>query len=990
MEEKEKEELPVLTGPLPPEEQALLPVPRKTRAATASSALTSTVATVGGGKDTASGAVGMSWLSSFFGATSPPNTSSPPFTSAKASALAAATSSSSPGDVEEAATTMGSIAIHTAALDLSECVKKGVLLCSQKDKRQTEKTRFALTKTHLWVYRRDHFTPFIDLRTLTDVFAAQSGNSGGPSPNKQQPDNKQASPISSTNEEAPEEMSITPMETAECNCGGTEGCQVCDALLSDKKAKEKDNDDEAPQVRRTNSNSAVPMAYVAQHHHHHIRMSKLLPTKSGTPSKDQESVLTKVTKYVLDRKPSPSSPLSALVEGTTSLQVLDTSASSTSSSSSASPSSLVVSSSTSSLVVPSSSTITPKNGQASGSLPSSSANSWTGWLFPDSAADSKRQDKRSKAKPWWSVSSDNHSTLSSGKTVAGQQPLGQLFHFVVITTRRDFTAGNLYIRFSTPDVRNRDEWIRAIKACTISLPDSLMGIQQQFETEILELAQQDAADTSAAPLVESGGGTNEIKHAATFLKTRKLEEQNELKRRKQLGLAEAKLTLLELITSKGYSAEEHKVITQDGYILTLHRIPRNKEETQRWGKVNNKPVVFLMHGLLDCSVTWILGREAESLAFILSTHGYDVWMGNSRGNRYSREHISLSVDQDAFWQFNRDHLVEDAAASIDYILETTKQKHLTYIGHSQGTNIAFALLTSRPSFRSKLNLFVALAPAVYVQNHKSKMLSYLSGIKTDRLFQLMGIQQFMGTGMGFANARAPMLVLNSPRLSKWVAQTVFKALCGWNPDDNFGMDRFPILAAHQPGGTSVLVMAHWAQAVRTGRFCRYDHGPKKNMEIYNSTEPPSYQISQLANVPLAIFYGGQDKLTTPEDVERLLRELPHPPAYVQFEQEYAHLDFVWGVDACVKIYPKICELASHFTQLQEDALQRLQSQQQDAAVDDGRDGGNGSYGVEMEEMEKQKEKVTEEEKKLNEEMGGRDTNAAKGEHKVVMMDMSSS
>ena len=56
--------------------------------------------------------------------------------------------------------------------------------------------------------------------------------------------------------------------------------------------------------------------------------------------------------------------------------------------------------------------------------------------------------------------------------------------------------------------------------------------------------------------------------------------------------------------------------------------------------------------------------------------------------------------------------LKDIPAMIDMILEKTKVAKLTYIGHSQGTTAMFyALAKNQDLLKSKINLFVALAPA---------------------------------------------------------------------------------------------------------------------------------------------------------------------------------------------------------------------------------------------------------------------------------------
>ena len=60
----------------------------------------------------------------------------------------------------------------------------------------------------------------------------------------------------------------------------------------------------------------------------------------------------------------------------------------------------------------------------------------------------------------------------------------------------------------------------------------------------------------------------------------------------------------EIILARNFSVETHTVLTEDGYILSLVRIPGNKLGEKP--KKENGPPVLLMHGIIDSSDGWIV------------------------------------------------------------------------------------------------------------------------------------------------------------------------------------------------------------------------------------------------------------------------------------------------------------------------------------------------------------------------------------------------
>ena len=64
--------------------------------------------------------------------------------------------------------------------------------------------------------------------------------------------------------------------------------------------------------------------------------------------------------------------------------------------------------------------------------------------------------------------------------------------------------------------------------------------------------------------------------------------------------SDADRTIQEIVESRGFLFEEHKVTTTDGYILTIHRVINPTLD-----ELSKQPVL-LQHGFTGCSIHWLI------------------------------------------------------------------------------------------------------------------------------------------------------------------------------------------------------------------------------------------------------------------------------------------------------------------------------------------------------------------------------------------------
>jgi len=390
-------------------------------------------------------------------------------------------------------------------------------------------------------------------------------------------------------------------------------------------------------------------------------------------------------------------------------------------------------------------------------------------------------------------------------------------------------------------------------------------------------------------------------------------------------------TLLDVghvMRSMGYPFERVSVVTDDGYVLAMDRIPNN----------HARGAVFFQHGLLDSSFSWV-ANPFGSAAIRFFEAGYDVWLGNFRGSG-EREHVSSSeanppyaVDDDAdqansrkfdgdreqraaYWDFSVDeHAHSDIPASLrkihalkgaelrrEYGVEAGQEGiEVSIVAHSMGAMATLMhLVSSGVDGRDALASHAVLVCPAGLHRATPWLYRWL-------FIPLCGRMHWFANSTALSDWSVKLMVklgtdLRSLPATRDLLATVMKGFVGGDVSTTPVVHNDWFFSKLFHTGCSTKVLRHFAQLSSSGQFRGFEPSCSSFFSPSSpSPRPPATDYLERCGavaIPLDVVVCERDGLCIPSDVRAQCDALRAAGVTVRLTSMggLGHVDMVYGID----------------------------------------------------------------------------------------------
>ncbi|CAH2067157.1 unnamed protein product [Thlaspi arvense] len=365
-------------------------------------------------------------------------------------------------------------------------------------------------------------------------------------------------------------------------------------------------------------------------------------------------------------------------------------------------------------------------------------------------------------------------------------------------------------------------------------------------------------------------------------------------------------TCRDVITELGYPYEAIRVVTSDGYVLLLERIPRR----------DARKAVYLQHGILDSSMGWVSNGIVGSPAFAAYDQARFLMIVEIGEKAVLPEIYACEL---MYWRYSiNEHGTEDIPAMIEKIheIKTAELKlcqpnsdeeineeepyKLCAVCHSLGgAAILMYVITRKIKEKPhRLSRLILLSPAGFHED------SNLGFTLVEYIFLFVSPVLARIVPAFYIPTRFFRMLLNKlardfhnyPALGGLV-QTLMSYVVGGDSSNWVGVLGLPHYNMNDMPAVSFRVAQHLTQIKHTGKFRMFDYGSRSaNMEAYGSPEPLDLGESyKFIDVPVDLVAGKKDRVIRPSMVRKHYKVMREAEVDVSFNEfEYAHLDFTFS------------------------------------------------------------------------------------------------
>jgi pimeloyl-ACP methyl ester carboxylesterase len=187
--------------------------------------------------------------------------------------------------------------------------------------------------------------------------------------------------------------------------------------------------------------------------------------------------------------------------------------------------------------------------------------------------------------------------------------------------------------------------------------------------------------------------------------------------------------IVDLASKNALKVSIFEITSKDGYILSVMRCSAALNPSEESQQSNHKPIVLILPGLVQ-DADLVMNPPAErNLVSYLLEQGYDVWIGNNRGSKYSSRHVKYSLHPDSrYWRYALDELAAvDFPCFVSFIKEYTHCHRISCIAIGLSNYQVLLSVAIDDKVRESIHRLICITPGeVFIAQYRHLFQSWIS------------------------------------------------------------------------------------------------------------------------------------------------------------------------------------------------------------------------------------------------------------------------